>query len=333
MGVNGYGVKQYPPDDVLCEALHQYAKERLMVQECLARLNSEFQLTVKKSRLHELNKQFNVPSPQKPPPTDIATQAVLDKVVNDVNQANGHHVDGFVKLNAQALQMGSVGLDIYGIKDQWSSFLLHLVIVPNHQLAATIGHVPLDYITKYMAIPLTFVTDRGSETGIIFANQTALHMVFAPNIDANQYLLFQFLKSVHNTPIEGLWHYGLHVYHPNKSLHKCVASFTTHIFLYLMDGIAIKQLFYWLWPKILQGKLDSFDCKIPVTQDIIDALRHEIPVSRDVSMCWVSEEFGNLAERIYEEIGCPNFMLHGGWAILQQMEEILVNELQVDELL
>ncbi|KAI6142393.1 hypothetical protein BKA82DRAFT_4438126 [Pisolithus tinctorius] len=381
MGVNGYGVKQYPPDDVLCEALHQYAKERLMVQECLARLNSEFQLTVKKSRLHELNKQFNVPSPQKPPPTDIATQAVLDKVVNDVNQANGcdpyvsykhslciylssdfvhtvlachapdglnawfphgkqvcqstlsaigpnhqHHADGFVKLNAQALQMGSVGLDIYGIKDQWSSFLLHLVIVPNHQLAATIGHVPLDYITKYMAIPLTFVTDRGSETGIIFANQTALHMVFAPNIDANQYLLFQFLKSfldMKGINVKILLQSGLH----------CVASFTTHIFLYLMDGIAIKQLFYWLWPKILQGKLDSFDCKIPVTQDIIDALRHEIPVSRDVSMCWVSEEFGNLAERIYEEIGCPNFMLHGGWAILQQMEEILVNELQVDELL
>ncbi|KAI6032627.1 hypothetical protein F5J12DRAFT_795520 [Pisolithus orientalis] len=430
-GVNGYGVKQYPPEDVLREALHQYAKERLTVQERLARLNSELQLTVKKSRLHELNKQFDVPSPRKPPPTDIATKAVLEKVANDVNQANGvrtitsllssegmplprcdpyvsykhslciylssdfvctvlachapdglnawfprgkqvrrstlsaigpnhqHHVDGFVKLNAQALRMGSVGLDIYGIKDQWSSFLLHLVVVPNHQLAVTIGHVHLDYITKYMgqcyacfpcsfvlnidveAIPPTFVTDRGSETGIIFANQTALCMVFAPNIDANQYLPFQFLKSVHNTPIEGLWHWFLDtkginvkislqsrlhdgVHHPNKSLHK--------------------QLFYWLWPKILQGKLDSFvesssssqggqDCKIPITQDVIDALRHEIPVLRDVTMCWVSEEFGNLAERIYEEIGCPNFMLHGGWAIFQQVEEILVNERQVDELL
>ncbi|KAI6002579.1 hypothetical protein F5J12DRAFT_839977 [Pisolithus orientalis] len=436
-GVNGYGVKQYPPEDVLREALHQYAKERLT-----------FQLTVKKSRLHELNKQCDGPSPRKPPPTDIATQAVLEKVANDVNQANGvrtitslsssegmplprcdpymsykhslciylssdfvrtvlachapdglnarfprgkqvgrstlsaigpnhqHHADGFAKLNAQALQMGGVGLDIYGIKDQWSSFLLHLVVVPNHRLAATIGHVHLDYITKYMgyfvlnidveAIPPTFVTDRGSETGIIFANQTALCTVFAPNIDANQYPPFQFLKSVHNTPIEGLWHWfldtkginvkillrsGLHdgAYHPNKSLHK--------------------QLFYWLWPKILRGELDSFveywnnhriryqkrksnasgtsprhaftlpasqggqDCKVPVTQDVIDALRHEIPVSRDVSMCWVSEEFGNLAERIYEEIGCPNFTLHGGWAIFQQMEEILVDELQVDELL
>ncbi|KAI6140184.1 hypothetical protein BKA82DRAFT_4332055 [Pisolithus tinctorius] len=323
MGVNGYRVKWYPPEDVLHEALHQ--------------LNSEFQLTVKlgqgfdsiyairltlpyfwqKSWLHELNKQFDVPT-------------VLEKVANDVNQANRHHADGFAKLNAQALQMGGVGLDIYGIKDQWSSFLLHLVIVPNHWLVVTIGHVHLNYITKYMAIPPTFVTDRGSETGIIFANQTVLHMVFAPNVDANQCLPFQFLNSVHNTPIKGLWHWfldtkginvkillqsGLHdgVYHPNKSLHK--------------------QLFYWLWPKILQASQGGQDCKIPVTQDVIDALRHEIPVSRDVSMCWVSEEFGNLAERIYKEIGCPNFMLHGGWAIFQQMEEILVDELQVDELL
>ena len=31
-----------------------------------------------------------------------------------------HHADGHEKLNAQALDMGGVGLNIYGIKDQWS---------------------------------------------------------------------------------------------------------------------------------------------------------------------------------------------------------------------
>ncbi|KAI6006249.1 hypothetical protein F5J12DRAFT_833230, partial [Pisolithus orientalis] len=397
-GVNGYGVKQYPPEDVLCEALHQYAKEPLMVQEHLARLNSEFQLTVKKSWLHELNKQFDVPSPQKPPLTDIATQAVLEKVANDVNQANGvrmitsllssegmpppwydpyvsykhslciylssdfvhtvlacHAPDGSnawfphgkqvhrstlsaigPKSPASCGWMGGVGLDIYGIKDQWSSFLLHLVVVPNHQLAATIGHCyacfPCSFVLNIdvEAIPLTFVTDRGSETGIIFSQPDST----------------VFLKSVHNTPIEGLWHWFLD-------------TKADYMMVYITLNISLhKQLFYWLWLKILQGKLDSFveywnnhcicyqkqksnastsqggqDCKIPVTQDIIDALRHEIPVLRDVSMCWVSEEFGNLAKRIYEEIGCPNFTLHGGWAIFQKMEEILVNELQVDELL
>jgi hypothetical protein len=59
-----------------------------------------------------------------------------------------HHADGHEKLNAQALDMGGVGLNIYGVKDQWSSFLLHLVVLPNNRLASTIGHVYLDYIGK-----------------------------------------------------------------------------------------------------------------------------------------------------------------------------------------
>jgi len=33
--------------------------------------------------------QFNIPSPRKPLPEDIATQAVLEKVAEDVNQENG----------------------------------------------------------------------------------------------------------------------------------------------------------------------------------------------------------------------------------------------------
>jgi len=45
--------------------------------------------------------------------------------------------------------MGGVGLNIYGIKDQWSSFLFLLVILPNNRLASTIGHVYLDCIEKY----------------------------------------------------------------------------------------------------------------------------------------------------------------------------------------
>jgi len=59
-----------------------------------------------------------------------------------------HHADGHDKLNAQALNMGGVGLGIYGIKDQWTSFLLSLLVVPNNRLACTIGHVHLDTIEK-----------------------------------------------------------------------------------------------------------------------------------------------------------------------------------------
>jgi hypothetical protein len=60
-----------------------------------------------------------------------------------------HHANGHEKLNAQALNMGGIGLNIYGIKDQWSLFILHLVVVPNNRLASTIGHVYLDYVDKH----------------------------------------------------------------------------------------------------------------------------------------------------------------------------------------
>jgi hypothetical protein len=92
--------------------------------------------------------------------------------------------------------MGGVGLNIYGIKDQWSSYILWLVVVPNNRLAATIGHVYLDCVERYKCkanllllvifihsylcstvIPITFVTDKGSETGSIFAHQTGLRYI------------------------------------------------------------------------------------------------------------------------------------------------------------
>jgi hypothetical protein len=51
-----------------------------------------------------------------------------------------HHADGHEKLNAQTLNTGGVGLNVYSIKDQWTSYIFHLVVVPNNRLATTIGH-------------------------------------------------------------------------------------------------------------------------------------------------------------------------------------------------
>lgn len=60
-----------------------------------------------------------------------------------------HHADGHEKLNAQAFGMGGVSLNIYGIRDQWSSFILLLVVVPNNRLATTIGHTYLDCVERH----------------------------------------------------------------------------------------------------------------------------------------------------------------------------------------
>ena len=81
--------------------------------------------------------------------------------------------------------MGGISLPMYGIKDQWVSLILHCVVIPNNRLATTIGHVHLDEVEKHehepfpllsddtltysicTVIPVTFVTDKGSEMGYI----------------------------------------------------------------------------------------------------------------------------------------------------------------------
>ena len=57
--------------------------------------------------------------------------------------------DGHEKLGPQALGLGNVGIPIYGIRDFFSGKVLHLVVVPNARLAATIGHVYLDFLEVY----------------------------------------------------------------------------------------------------------------------------------------------------------------------------------------
>ncbi|KXN81078.1 hypothetical protein AN958_06132 [Leucoagaricus sp. SymC.cos] len=88
-GINGYGPKNYPPKEELSKELHQFAHERLEVEECLERLQNKFQLHIKKSRLHELNKNFNVLSVRKPPSADISVQEVLYEMEKDVAQTKG----------------------------------------------------------------------------------------------------------------------------------------------------------------------------------------------------------------------------------------------------
>lgn len=81
-----------------------------------------------------------------------------------------------------------------GIKDQYSSLILHLVVVPNNRLATTIGHVYLDCVGKHgctynphawvfhcssilPVIAITFVMDKGSETRYVYASQTGIRCV------------------------------------------------------------------------------------------------------------------------------------------------------------
>ncbi|KAJ3986983.1 hypothetical protein F5890DRAFT_1571998 [Lentinula detonsa] len=414
-GNNQWGSKNYPPDDILSAELHQYAKERLTSDQRLQRLEQKFSLKIRKTKLTNLNNKFGVPSPRRPPTSDVATQAVLEKVANDTAQRNGvgtiltllgnegmslprdfvrqvlaqhapeglalrfpgargqvkrstlqalgpnyqHHADGHDKIAPQALpELGGVGLFIYGIKDQYSSYLLHLVTVPNNRIATTIGHVYLDCADKHGLIPITFVIDKGSETRYIFAIQTGIREAYAPDINSDKYPAALHLKSVHNTPIEGLWHWFTNTMGVN--LKDELRRGYTDGFFHPGSQIHI-NLFNWLWPKILQQQLNVFteywnnhkirfqpnkpnasgttprnafinpkscspqaeECGISVDSVVVDALRKGIPVSREEAMRYVSDEFCAKAEAVYEQIGSPALKPLDGWSIFTNMARFL----------
>ncbi|RXW16700.1 hypothetical protein EST38_g9157 [Candolleomyces aberdarensis] len=88
-----------PLTNVLKAALEQFARERLSMQEKLACLVAEYQCSISASTLYGLQRKFGTPSVRKPPPEDMATAYVLEKVAQDVNQQNGTGTIGTLLAN------------------------------------------------------------------------------------------------------------------------------------------------------------------------------------------------------------------------------------------
>jgi len=56
--------------------------------------------------------------------------------------------DGHEKIGVLALQMGDIGLPIYGYRDKWSGKLLKINVVPNCRSAGAVGHLYLDLVEE-----------------------------------------------------------------------------------------------------------------------------------------------------------------------------------------
>ena len=127
------------------------------------------------------------------------------------------------------------------------------------------------------------------------------------------------------------------VYHPNNAIHQYVISIILlHELLYFIS----RQLFNWLWPKMLQIQLDVFvkywnnhhictqknkpnmsgstprhtftvpapptqDCKIPVICQVIHTLCSQILVTCEEAMRWVDDVFDVVAHRLTRPLEAP----------------------------
>ncbi|KAJ7912784.1 hypothetical protein B0H13DRAFT_2474022 [Mycena leptocephala] len=264
------------------------------------------------------------------------------------------HTDGHEKLGEKALQMGSgIGIDTYGMRDHVGK-VLWLVVVPNSRLSDTIGHVFLDMVSKYGAISVQVTFDGGSELGWLAAFQTTLREVFAPDLSAEEWKPVVAVKSTSNIPIESTWSYDRKF--NSRSMRDILEEGRIHL---IPGDVVHRELFRWLWPKIVQIGLDEFvdyfnnkktrkqrgrilpsgvapnvvfdmpgdygleNLAIPVAQEAIDELRTLIDTSREEAYRWVSDEFDALASEVYIQLGCPKLEALSGWAIFNAMAPLV----------
>ncbi|KAJ6502091.1 hypothetical protein C8R45DRAFT_975356 [Mycena sanguinolenta] len=396
-GANGTDNGVFPPNNELRDILLEYERRSLALELRLRYLERDHQIKIKLTKLKALNKKFEIPSARKFRAAEEATTAIADIIARDIHQGQGPdtvkkiaslrlnltlprpkqrgtldaigvfqeiHVDGHEKLGEKALRMGpGIGIDTYGARDHVGK-VLHLVVVPNSRLSDTIGHVFLDMVSAYQAISVQVTFDGGSELGWLSAFQTTLRELFAPELSVNEWKPVVAVKSSSNIPIESTWSYDRQF--NGRTLRDVLEEGR----IYLIPGDAVhRNLFRWLWPKIVQIGLDEFvdyfnnkktrkqhnrklpsgvapnvvfdmpgdyglqNLAIPITPAAIEELRAMIETPREEAFRWVSDEFNVLATQVYEELGSPKMEALTGWAIFNAMAPLIRSQVDYEILM
>ncbi|KAJ7785387.1 hypothetical protein B0H14DRAFT_2630599 [Mycena olivaceomarginata] len=324
-----------PPDDVLSAALHDYSRRSLPLAQRLDYLLKDFWVA-------EDATSVAVPTVKKLPPDYIAMTLIAEVVTNNVSSQNGpqtiqtqislqdgakipwdtvHRImadldpDGaearfpgrrrqpkqrghladtgvYYELNFKALWMGPIGIEIYGSRCHSSSKMIKFLAVPNARCSSTVGHYYLDLVEEH-GIFVQATVDGGSEI---------MQPMLRSGTSFEDTPPFVALKSTDNIPIESSWH-----------------LFTNYI------GLDIKQI-------LLLGKSNNYFMPgsqlhifglthfgVPVSTDLVEPLRENIPKTREECYRWVSDKFDMKALEIYNHIGAPKFILTDGWTIYCQM--------------
>ncbi|KIO15506.1 hypothetical protein M407DRAFT_247215, partial [Tulasnella calospora MUT 4182] len=251
--------------------------------------------------------------------------------------------------------MGPVGLPIYGMKDKWTSHVPLLVTAPNVQTEAAIAHLYLDFVELEGAIPVQFTTDCGSETGWIYALQYSLRETVAPDVDREKYPPHKFIKSVHNTVIEGFWSWF------RKKCGKSIKSAITRgrdEGRFNPNNPLHIEVFYYIFPPLLQQELDTFrlywnyheiraqpekqmpskhipidafesparyggiDCRIPVPPEMTADLRAKLEMevgSRESNLEFLSLEVRRRLGEVYAALGSPELDFDTCWDVFTSM--------------
>ncbi|KAM5532498.1 hypothetical protein V8D89_013851 [Ganoderma adspersum] len=224
------------------------------------------------------------------------------------------HVDDHEKLSSEALRLGTVTLPIYAFRDLWGGLVFMLVVLPNVRLASTCAHLYLDFVEDHGAIPLTMVSDKGSETVQMIEFQKLLRRDAAPEIPEHEFKPQVQVQSKHNTPVKGVWLWlregeGHNI---RDVILRGAIDFDADDLLHVNNNHTVRRqkekdlpsgtspIHMWTCPTDMRPT--AGDCQVNVRADIVRGLRDEIG--------------GEEARRqAYQFLGSPHITLTTAWAV------------------
>ncbi|KAL1699147.1 hypothetical protein EV121DRAFT_273930 [Schizophyllum commune] len=268
------------------------------------------------------------------------------------------HADGHEKLAEQALDMGGgVSFPIYGTRDQYTGWLHNLELRPDVRHATNMVHYYLDLVeSREYRVSVTMIFDKGTETAEVLKVHRDLRLEAAPDYTVEDWPPTIQLRSVHNTPIEGLWRWkrqgeGLNV-------RAVLERGRDAGFFNPNDPLAVSTL-YWVFCPLIQSRLDAFrdyhnhkrtrfdktkanpsgvtprqalecpetmdppglDCSITVSTESIQRWRlmYGGEQARQQARRFFSEEFEREANAAYESIGKPEINLTTAWNVYRSI--------------
>lgn len=248
-----------------------------------------------------------------------------------------------------------IGFPIWAVGDDATGKWLAAWVIPSNRMGEIIAYLFLCLVEKFKGIPLQFSTDCGSETTRLYGLVNALREIYHPEYDSAELPAHVYLRSVHNISIERSWLRLRLDWGDNM-----VAFFYKGIDdgMYNPDDPDQYELCQWLWPKLLRLELDNFmnfrniakmrkdktkpgpsgmsrneafslpgswggrNCLLPL-DDLLVIREIKDSMGGDGILEFVSEDFAERCEQVYEELGIQKLNGENVWHVFEAMLPLL----------
>jgi len=256
-------------------------------------------------------------------------------------------------------KLAHAGFGIYGIVDKWGGGKLQFSVLPSNRKAKACLVVFLRCAKERGGVPVQVTSDHGSETGDIFAHQTALRLKYAPELDREVVPPYRYTTSPRNITVERQWRPLFQKWGKN-----ILAAYNAGRYSVDFDAgnYMHGQIANWIWFPLIQRELDAWcdrdygqyvrhqsgkllpsgakrsdfyrtpskwggtPCLVAVPQSELNRLLTKAEKEAEKDMEYVDEDYCALAEEVYAVIGKPEITLETAWIVFKQMVATIVVE-------